>query len=151
MSLRTRFNEELKANMIAKNQRAVSTIRLILAALKERDIAARPQADGISEDAILSMLQTMIKQRRESIDMYEKGGRAELAQQEREEIVIIETFLPAQMSETDAKAALEALLKELEVTSLKDLGKVMAEAKKRWPGQMDFAKASAFAREKLAS
>lgn len=151
MSLRNRFNEELKAAMMGKNQRAVSTIRLILAALKERDIAARPQADGITEDQILSMLQTMIKQRRESIEMYEKGNRPELAQQEQEEIGVIETFLPTQMSESEAKAALETLLKELEVTSIKDLGKVMAEAKKRWPGQMDFAKASAYAREKLAS
>lgn len=153
MSLRARFNEELKAAMLGKNPMAVSTIRLIMAALKERDIAARPQgvADGIADDQILSMLQGMIKQRRESIEMFEKGNRQELADQEKSEIAVIETFLPKQMSEAEAKAALEALLAELSVTTIKDLGKVMAEAKKRWPGQMDFSKASAFAREKLAS
>ncbi len=153
MSLRARFNEELKAAMLGKNPMAVSTIRLIMAALKERDIAARPQgvADGIADDQILSMLQGMIKQRRESIEMFEKGNRQELADQEKSEITVIETFLPKQMSEAEAKAAVEALLAELSVTTIKDLGKVMAEAKKRWPGQMDFSKASAFAREKLAS
>lgn len=153
MSLRQRLSEGLKAAMLEKNQQAVSTIRLIMAALKDRDIAARPQGvtDGISEDQILSMLQGMIKQRRESIEMYDKGNRPELSAQEKAEIAVIETFLPTQMSEAEAKAALEALLKELSVTSIKDLGRVMAEAKKRWPGQMDFSKASAFAREKLAS
>lgn len=153
MSLRARFNEELKAAMLGKNQMAVSTIRLIMAALKERDIAARPQgvADGIPDDQILSMLQGMIKQRRESIEMFEKGNRAELAEQEKGEIAVIETFLPKQMSEDESQAALEALMAELSVNSIKDLGKVMAEAKKRWPGQMDFSKASAFARTKLAS
>jgi len=153
MSLRARFNEELKAAMLGKNQPKVSTIRLIMAALKERDIAARPQgvADGIADDQILSMMQGMIKQRRESIEMYEKGGRPELAEQEKGEIAIIETFLPQQMPESEAKSALDALIKEVEATSIKDLGKVMAEAKKRWPGLMDFSKASAYAREKLAS
>lgn len=153
MSLRTRFSEGLKAAMVGKDQRAVGTIRLILAALKDRDIAARPQGitDGIPEDQILSMLQGMIKQRKESIEMYEKGNRPELAQQEREEIAVIESFLPQQMSESEAQTALEGLLTELGVASIKDLGKVMAEAKKRWPGQMDFSKASAFAKSKLAS
>lgn len=153
MSLRPRFNEALKAAMVGKDQRAVGTIRLILAALKDRDIAARPQGitDGIPDDQILSMMQGMIKQRRESIEMYEKGNRPELAQQEKEEIAVIESFLPRQMNEAEAQAALEALLKELGVASIKDLGKVMAEAKKRWPGQMDFSKASAFAKSKLAS
>lgn len=153
MSLRTRFSEELKKAMIAKEQQAVATIRLINAALKDRDIAARPAGnpDGIPDDQILSMLQGMIKQRRESIEMYMKGDRPDLVAQEQAEIKVIETFLPQQMSEAETRTVLEALLAELQAVSVKDLGKVMAEAKKRWPGQMDFSKASAYAREKLAS
>src|SRR3954453_1236000 len=96
---RNRLNEALKEAMRAKRQRAVSTLRLILAALKDRDIAARSRGitDGIDEEEILSMLQTMIKQRREAIALYEQGGRLELAEQEREEITIIEVFLPKEM------------------------------------------------------
>jgi uncharacterized protein YqeY len=152
MSLRNRLNDELKQAMIGKNQRAVGTIRLILAALKERDIAARPsgQTDGIPEDQILSMMQGMIKQRRDSIEMYTKGNRPDLVQQEQEEIVIIETFLPKQMTEAEVRAIVEAMIKETGTASIKDLGKLMAELKAKYAGQMDFAKASALAREKLA-
>ncbi len=152
MSLRNRFNDELKQAMVAKNQRAVGTIRLILAALKERDIAARPSGvtDGINDEQILSMLQGMIKQRRDSIEMYTKGNRPDLVQQEQEEIGIIETFLPKQLSEAEVRAIVEASIKDTGATSVKDLGKLMADLKARYAGQMDFAKASALAREKLA-
>lgn len=153
MSLRARFTDEMKKAMIAKNQRALSTIRLIISALKDRDIAARPEGnmDGISDDAILGMLKGMIKQRNDSIDMYDKGGRPELAQQEREEIAVIETFLPAQMSDAEVDAALAAAIAEKGATSIKDLGGVMAVLKEKFPGRMDFAKASALAKAKLTA
>ncbi len=153
MSLRARFTDEMKKAMIAKNQRALSTIRLIISALKDRDIAARPEGnmDGISDDAILGMLKGMIKQRNDSIEMYDKGGRPELAQQEREEIAVIETFLPAQMSDAEVDAALAAAIAEKGATSIKDLGGVMAVLKEKFPGRMDFAKASALAKAKLTA
>lgn len=152
MSLRTRFNEDLKQAMVGKNQRAVATIRLILAALKERDIAARPSGvtDGIGEDQILSMLQGMIKQRRESIEMYQKGNRPDLVVQEQEEIVIIETFLPKQLGEAEVRAIVEKAIADTGASSVKDLGKLMGELKAKYAGQMDFSKASAYAKEKLA-
>lgn len=152
MSLRTRFTEEMKKAMIAKEQRRLSTIRLILSALKDRDIAARPSGvtDGIPEDQILSMLSGMVKQRRESIEQYEKGNRPDLVQQEAEEITVIESFMPTQMSEDEVKAVVEKVIAETGAASVKDLGKVMAELKGRYAGQMDFSKASALAKGKLA-
>lgn len=151
--LRQTLNEALKDAMRAKNSRSVATVRLILAALKDRDIAARSTGnqDGIDDASILSMLQTMVKQRRESITMYEQGGRTELAQQEREEIDVIEAFLPKQLSEDDTRDAIAALIAELGATGVKDMGKVMAELRGRFAGQMDFTKASALVREKLAN
>jgi len=150
--LRTRLNEALKQAMLAKNQRAVSTVRLILAALKDRDIAARSRGvtDGIDEAEIMSMLQTMIKQRRESIGLYEQGGRLELAEQEREEIAVIEGFLPKQMSEDEVRAAVQAIVSETGASSIKDMGKVMAELKARYAGQMDFAKAGPVVKQQLS-
>ncbi|MGQ3045823.1 MAG: GatB/YqeY domain-containing protein [Niveispirillum sp.] len=151
--LRQTLNEALKDAMRAKNSRGVATIRLILAALKDRDIAARSSGnqDGIDDATVLSMLQTMVKQRRESIIMYEQGGRIELAQQEREEIDVIEAFLPRQLNEDDTREAIAALIAELGATGVKDMGKVMAELRGRFAGQMDFTKASALVREKLAN
>lgn len=151
--LRTRLNEALKQAMLAKNQRAVSTVRLILAALKDRDIAARTRGvtDGIDEAEILSMLQTMIKQRGESIKLYEQGGRLELAEQEREEITIIEGFLPKQMSEEEVAAAVKTVVDEIGATCIKDMGKVMAELKARYAGQMDFAKVSGTVKQQLSA
>ena len=151
--LRTRLNEALKQAMLAKNQRAVSTVRLILAALKDRDIAARSRGvtDGIDEAEILSMLQTMIKQRGESIKLYEQGGRLELAEQEREEITIIEGFLPKQMSDEEVAAAVKTVVDEIGATCIKDMGKVMAELKTRYAGQMDFAKVSGTVKQQLSA
>lgn len=149
--LRKRLNDALKEAMIAKNQRAVSTVRLILAALKDRDIAARGrgETDGIGEAEIFSMLQTMVRQRQESIALYEQGGRLELAQQERDEIVVIESFLPKPLSEEEAAEAVAAVVAELGAVSIKDMGKVMAELRARYPGRMDFGKASGVIKSKL--
>ena len=149
--LRARFSDALKDAMRAKKERAVGTLRLILAALKDRDIAARGKGnhDGISEEEIAQMLQSMIKTRRESITLYEQGGRVELADQEREEIAIIETFLPKQMSEAEVTAAIKAAMSETGAAGIKDMGKVMAVLKTKFAGQMDFSKASAAVKQLL--
>lgn len=149
--LRAQFSDALKEAMKSKDQRSVSTLRLILAALKDRDIAARTKGnrDGIDDGEVLSLLQTMIKQRHESISLYEQGGRLELAEQEREEIGIIERFLPKQMSEAETRAAISALIAELGASSIKDMGRTMAELRSRYAGQMDFTKASGLVRETL--
>ncbi len=150
--LRTRLNEELKTAMRAKAVRMLSTIRLILAALKDRDIAARGKAnyDGISEDEILQMLNSMIKQRRESISLYEQGGRCELAQREQEEIEIIQTFMPKQLSDAELDGAVKATIDSLGAKSLKDMGKVMAVLKEKFAGQIDFTRASALVKQHLS-
>jgi uncharacterized protein YqeY len=150
--LRERLNEELKKSMLAKEQRATATLRLILAALKDRDIAARGkgQTDGIGDDDILTMLQTMIKQRRESIEMYRKGGRDELAQQEAEEIEIIEGYLPEQMDDAATEAAIKEAIESVGASGLKEMGKVMAALREEYAGQMDFAKAGQVAKALLS-
>src|SRR3954453_19033693 len=139
--LRARFNETLKTAMKAKDQRTLSTVRLVLAKLKERDIEARGKgnADGISDAEIQQMLQGMVKQRRESIELYEKGGRPELAQQEREEIGVIEGFLPQQMGEAELAAAVKAAIAETGAASAKDMGKVMAILRDRHAGSLDMS------------
>ena len=137
----------------SKDKRALSTIRLIMAALKDRDIAARTKdgsADGIDDAEILSMMQTMIKQRRESIKLYEQGGRLDLVEQEQEEIEIIEKFLPKQMSDDEIEQAVADVLKEQGATSLKDMGATMAALREKFAGQMDFGKASAVVKAKLS-
>jgi uncharacterized protein YqeY len=150
--LRTRLNEVLKDAIRSKKQRTVSTVRLIMAALKDRDIAARTRGvtDGIDEDEIMSMLQTMIKQRREAIELYEQGGRLELAEQEREEIGIIEDFLPKQMSEDEIRSAVTTVIGDIGASSVKDMGRTMAELRTRYAGRMDFGKASGIVRQVLA-
>jgi len=150
--LRERLNDALKRAMLAKEQRATATLRLILAALKDRDIAARGkgQTDGIGDDDILSMLQTMIKQRRESIEMYRKGGREELAQREAEEIEIIEGFLPEQMDDAAIEAAIRETIETVGASGLKEMGKVMAVLREEYAGQMDFAKAGKVAKALLS-
>jgi uncharacterized protein YqeY len=142
--LRQRFTDSLKQAMRDKDQLAVSTLRLVLAKLKERDIEARPKgnAEGIGEAEIQQMLQGMIKQRRESIELYEKGGRPELAAKEQGEISIIERFLPQQLSDAEAEAAIRAVIAETGAAGMKDMGRVMAALKERHAGQIDPAKAS---------
>jgi len=149
--LRDRLSETLKRALKAKESRTVATVRLILAALKDRDIAVRSKGnqDGIDEESILSLLQSMIKQRRDSIKLYEKGGRLELAQQEAQEIDVIETFLPEQLSDGDLADAVSTAIAEVEATTLKDMGKTMAALKSKYAGQMDFSKASALVKSQL--
>jgi uncharacterized protein YqeY len=151
--LRTELNEALKTAMKARDQRAVSTVRLILAALKDRDIAARPKGvtEGISEEEIVEMLHKMVRQRRESIELYEKGGRLELAQQEQEEIGVIERFLPKQMTEAEMAEAVAAAIGETGASSIKDMGKIMGLLKQRFAGRMDFAKAGQLVKQKLGT
>ncbi len=150
--LRTTFPEKMKQAMIAKDEMAVGTVRLIMAAMKDRDIAARSKGnyDGISEDEILSMLQSMIKQRQESIKMYEAGNRPELAAREAAEIKIIEGYLPAQLSEEEVKKAIEAAIQSTGAASPKDMGKVISELKSKYTGQIDFGKVSPLVKEKLS-
>ena len=150
--LRERLKESLKEHMLAKNQHAVSTVRLILAALKDRDIAARGKGntDGITEEEIFLMLQTMVKQRHESISMYERGGRPELAQQEADEITIIEQFLPTQLDDAAVEAAVAQVIDELKAENLKSMGNVMGILRERHAGQLNFAKAGAIAKKLLS-
>lgn len=151
MMLRASLSDALKTAMRERDAPTVSTLRMVLAALKDRDIAARPKgnADGIGDDEILQMMQALIKQRRESIALYEKGGRADLVAKEGQEIVVIERFLPKQMDESAMAAAIAALVKELGAASVKDMGRVMGELKARYAGQMDFARASGLVKQQL--
>lgn len=149
--LRTRLEQALKEAVLARAERAVSTLRLILAALKDRDIAERGKGnpDGLDEAQIQTMLLSMIKQRRESIKAYEQGNRPELARQEAEEITIIEAFLPTQMNDAAIEGAVAATIEDVGGRTLKDMGRVMAALKERYAGQMDFVKASALVKQRL--
>lgn len=148
---RTRLNESLKEAMKAKDPGAVSTLRLILAALKDRDIAARGKgiSDGIGDDEILRMLQKMVRQRQDSIEMYRKGDRQDLVDKELAEIEIIERFLPKQLSEDEIRDAVGEAVRELDASSIKDMGRVMGALKQRYAGRMDFGRASAMVKGEL--
>jgi uncharacterized protein YqeY len=150
--LRNTFTEQMKQALLAKEEIKLATLRLIIAALKDRDIAARSKGnrDGISDEDILSMLQSMIKQRQESIKLYEQGNRPELAAREQAEIVVIQTFLPKQLSDDEVKAVIDGIIKSTGATGVKDMGKVMAEMKAKYTGQLDFSKASGLVKERLA-
>ena len=143
-TLREDIASAMKEAMKAKDQVALATLRLISAALKDRDIAARGNGnqDGISNDEILSMLQTMIKQRHESAKMYRDGNRPELAESEESEIAIISGFLPAQLDAAEVSAAIAAAIETSGAASIKDMGQVMAHLKGKHAGQMDFSAAS---------
>ncbi|MDB5650872.1 MAG: GatB/YqeY protein [Hyphomicrobiales bacterium] len=141
--MRERFTVMMKESMKAGDKRRLATVRLIQAALKDRDIEARGAGKTVSDDEILSLLQKMVKSRQESLSIYEKAGREDLASQERDEIAIITEFLPQQLSEADANAAILAAIAETGAASMKDMGKVVAVLKAKYTGQMDFAKASA--------
>jgi uncharacterized protein len=142
--LRERFGEALKDAMRAKDAPTLSAVRLILARLKERDIEVRPKGnlEGIGDVEIQQMLQGMIKQRRESIELYEKGKRVDLADKERGEIAVIERFLPRQMSEAEQEAAIAETIAAIGAAGIKDMGRTMAALKERYAGRMDAAKAS---------
>lgn len=144
MGLRDNFNSALKEAMKAKDQSRVGTMRMILAAVKDCDIAARTETsrEGVADDVLLTLLAKMIKQREESAETYERGGRPELAGKERAEIAIIREFMPKQMAAEEMQAAITAVIGELGASSMKDMGKVMGALKERYAGHMDFAKAS---------
>ena len=142
--MRDEISTAMKEALKAKDQLALGTMRLISAALKDRDIAARSNgnADGISDDEILGLLQTMIKQRNESAKMYRDGDRPELAEIEEQEIAIIQQFLPQQLDEAGMQVAINLAIAETGASSVKDMGQVMAFLKKGYNGQMDFSAAS---------
>ena len=142
--LRQRFTDALKEAMKAKDELTVSTVRLAIARLKEQDIEARGRgrAEGIADAEIQQMLQGMIKQRRDSIALYEQGKRPELAAKERGEIAIIERFLPQQLGEAELEAAVKAVIAAVGAQGMKDMGRVMAALKERHAGRFDGAKAS---------
>ncbi|MGZ8403717.1 MAG: GatB/YqeY domain-containing protein [Rhodoplanes sp.] len=141
--LRDDINAALKQAMKAHDERRVSTLRLVNSALKHADIEARGHGKGpLTDEELLGLLQKMIKQRQESVELYEKGGRPELAQNEREEITIISAYLPKQMSVAEAEAAIAAVIKDVGAASMKDMGKVMTALKERHAGELDFSKAS---------
>ena len=141
--LRNQVSQNLKDAMRAKDPHAVSTLRLITAAIKDRDIAARSDGitDGVSDDEIMQLMQKMIKQRQESIRMYEEGGR--------DEIEIIEGFLPQQLSDDEVKSAVDGVIAEIGASSMKDMGPLMAALRERYAGVMDFGRASAVAKSRL--
>ena len=148
--MRAQFTDMLKTAMKAGDRRRVDTVRMITAALKDRDIEARGQGKEVGNDDILAMLQKMVKSRQESMDIYDKNGRPELAQQEREEIAIISEFLPKQMDEAAVDAAIKEAIAETGAASMKDMGKVVAVLKGKFTGQMDFGKASGLVKAALA-
>jgi uncharacterized protein YqeY len=149
--LREAFTERLKAAMRAKDTRTLSAVRLILTGLKERDVAARSSGnqEGIADPEILRLLQGMIKQRRESIALYQQGKRPELARQEEEEIAVIESFLPRQMSEEETAAAARAAIAEIGAAGVKDMGRVMAALRERHAGVIDLARAGVIVKQLL--
>jgi uncharacterized protein YqeY len=148
--MRETINAALKEAMKAQDKRRISTLRLISAAIKDRDIAARGGGKGAASDAdLLDLLAKMIKQREESEKIYAEAGRTELAQQEAEEIAIIREYLPKQLSEADTEKAIGEAIAEAGATSVKDMGKVMAALRARYAGQMDFGKAGQLVKSKL--
>lgn len=147
--MRDKFSGELKAAMKAGEKRRVDTIRMIMAALKDRDIEARGQGKEVSGEDILALLQKMVKSRKESLEIYEKAGRSDLVTQESEEIAIVESFLPSQMSEAEVDHAIAAAIAETGAASIKDMGRVVAALKGKYAGRMDFGKASARVKGRL--
>jgi uncharacterized protein YqeY len=148
--MRQRFTEAMKEALKAGDKTRLSTVRMIQAALKDKDIEARGAGKGqASEEEILGLLQKMIKQRQESIAIYDQAGRKELADQEREEVAVIRSFLPQQMDEAETRAAIAAEIAETGAASMKDMGKVIGALRAKYAGRMDFGKASALVKELL--
>ena len=149
--LRDAINNAVKDAMKAKEERKLSTLRMMNASIKNADIEARGQGKGpLSDGDLLSLFQKMIKQRQDSIELYDKGGRAELAAQEREEIAIIAAYLPKQMSDAEVNDAIKAAIAETGAAGMKDMGKVVGALKAKYSGQMDFAKASGLVKAALS-
>lgn len=149
--LRMRLGEAFKKAQRDKNEQAVNTLRLILAALKDRDAVARVRgrSEGISDDEITEMLRTMVRQRVEAIRDYEQNGRLELAQEEEREIEAIEDVLPKQLDEGETRAAVEAVIHDIGAHCIKDVGRCMRELRTRYPDQMNFNVASGLVRQSL--
>ncbi|MGB5863112.1 MAG: GatB/YqeY domain-containing protein [Sulfitobacter sp.] len=153
MDLRTRINTDLKQAMKDKAVDRLSTLRLVNAAIKDKDIAARADGndDGVGDGEVLAILGKMAKQRLESARAYEEGGRLDLAERERSEIVVIEEFLPRQLDEAETQAAVDAALAETGATSIRDMGKVMGVLKAKYTGQMDFGSVGPLLKDRLSS
>ena len=149
MAIREELTSELKTAMKAGEKRRVETIRLVNAALKDRDIEARGQGKTVSDDDILALLQKLVKSRQESVDIYDKAGRVDLATQEREEIAVIQSFLPQALSAEETEAAIAAAIAETSAASIKDMGKVVGVLRTKYAGRLDIAKASAIVKAKL--
>ena len=152
MDMRGRVNAALKQAMKDRDALRLSTLRLINAAIKDKDIEARgmgEDADGVSDEQVLAILAKMTKQRQESARAYEEGGRLDLAEQEQNEIAVIEEFLPRQLSEDEVAAAIEATVSETGAGSIRDMGRVMAALKAKYPGQMDFGKVGPMVKDQL--
>jgi uncharacterized protein YqeY len=151
MGLRDQFTDAMKDAMKAKDQKRLGTIRMMQAALKDRDIAARTETsrEGISDDDILGLLGKMIKQREESAAAFDAGNRPEMAANERDEIAVIRSFMPKQMDDAEAAAAVAKVIADVGATSIKDMGKVMGALKERFAGQMDFGKAGGLVKTAL--
>jgi uncharacterized protein len=144
MSIRDKLNADMKDAMKSGDKRKLATVRLMLAAIKDKDINARTDghdSEKLPDSALLDLFAKMVKQRQDSIAAYEQGGRAELAQQEREEMDIIQTYMPKQLSEDETKAAIKTIIASVGASSVKDMGKVMAELKTKYSGQIDMGKA----------
>ncbi len=150
--IRQDLKNALQDAIRAKDSRAVSTLRLITAAIKDRDICERSKGnnDGISDDQVMSLLQTMIKQRQESIRLYEQGARLDLAEGEAQEIEVIKRFLPQQMEQSEIADAVAGVISQVGASSIKDMGRVMAKLRAEYAGRMDFAAASSLAKGSLA-
>lgn len=153
MALRDSMPSALKAAMKAGDAIRVSTVRMMMAALKDRDIDARGKGNpnGIDEGEIRRLLQSLVKQRREAIELYDQGGRPELAAKERAEIAVIESFLPKQMSEGESEAAIKGAIAAVGAQSVKDMGRVMAALKEKYSGQLDLSKAGGMVKRLLDS
>ena len=150
--LREAINNAVKDAMRARDERKLSTLRMVNSTIKNADIAARGEGKPpLSDGDLLGLFQKMIKQRQESVELYDKGGRAELAAQEREEIAVIQAYLPKQMSEDEVKAAISAAVAETGAAGMKDMGKVISALKAKYSGQMDFARASSMVKAALSS
>ena len=151
MGLRQKINDALKTAMRERDKARLSTLRLVSAAIKDRDIELRGQGDDVtlSEDDILMILGKMVKQRRESARAYEEGGRLEMAEKERQEISVIEEFMPRKLSDEETRAAVQAAIDATGAQSIRDMGKVMGALKGRYNGQMDFGQVGPMVREHL--
>jgi uncharacterized protein len=149
--LRDDINNAVKEAMRAKDERRLTTLRMVNSTIKNADIEARGQGKPpLSDEDLLGVLQKMIKQRNEAVELYDKGGRAELAAKEREEIAVISAYLPKQMSEADVRAAITSAIAETGAAGMKDMGKVIGVLKAKYTGQMDFGKASGLVKAALA-